>query len=53
MFTGRKSTLALESNVPFDKSSDSKQGEEKELKVRSLVTLPNENIEKETESAKT
>ena len=50
VFTGRKSTLAVESNAPFDKSDG---GEESEFKLKSLVTLPYENIEKETESAQT
>lgn len=50
IFTGRKSTVALESNPPFDKSDG---GEEQEFKIKSLVTLPYENVERETESALT
>ena len=50
VFTGRKSTVALESNPPFDKSDG---GEEQEFKIKSLVTLPYENVERETESALT
>ena len=48
VFTGRKSTMAVESSAPFDKSD-----EESDFKIKSLVTLPYENIEKETESGQT
>jgi hypothetical protein len=50
VFTGRKSTIAVDSNAPFDKSDD---WEECDPKFKSLVTLPNENIARETESVQT